>query len=86
MRENMIYDTKEYQIREGILERMLEIIHNQRKVDTLFFGDSITQYLDIKNILESMLPTVALWVSPLICYCILLMKGLSNTNLRMYLL
>lgn len=38
MRENMIYDTKEYQIREGILERMLEIIHNQRKVDTLFFG------------------------------------------------
>lgn len=52
MRENMIYDTNKYQLRESILERMLEIIHNQKnKVSggTVFYGDSITEYFDINK-------------------------------------
>lgn len=49
MRENMLYDTDIYQIRQDILERMLEIISNQRKVDTVFYGDSITKYMDLEK-------------------------------------
>lgn len=49
MRETMIYDTDIYQIRRDILERMLEIMDRQRKVDTVFFGDSITRYMDIEK-------------------------------------
>lgn len=45
----MIFDTDVYQIREDLLERMLEIIHNQREADVLFYGDSITRYMDIKK-------------------------------------
>lgn len=47
MREAMIYDTDVYQIRRDIIERMLEIIKSQMIVDTVFFGDSITRYMDI---------------------------------------
>lgn len=50
MRENMKYDTDKYQLRESVLRRMLEIIKNQRGVEsggTVFFGDSITEYFDI---------------------------------------
>lgn len=50
MRENMKYDTNRYQLREFVLERMLEIIHQQKDVvkgGTVFYGDSLTQYFDI---------------------------------------
>lgn len=47
MRENMIYDTDQYQLRDYVLERMIEIIKNQHKVKTVFFGDSITNLMDV---------------------------------------
>ncbi|MEG0277084.1 MAG: GDSL-type esterase/lipase family protein [Coprobacillus sp.] len=50
MRENMKYDTDKYQLRDSVLRRMLEIIKNQRGIEsggTVFFGDSITEYFDI---------------------------------------
>ena len=50
MKENMIYDTDKYQLRDYVLERMMTIIHNQSSVKpggTVFFGDSITEYCDI---------------------------------------
>lgn len=49
MRETMIYDTDVYQIRKDILKRMLEIIDNRKKVSTVFYGDSITKYMDIDH-------------------------------------
>lgn len=50
MRESMRYDTNKYQLRESILNRMLEIINNQKESvsgGTVFYGDSITEYFDI---------------------------------------
>lgn len=50
MRENMKYDTNRYQLREFVLERMLEIIHQQKDVikgGTVFYGDSLTQFFDL---------------------------------------
>ena len=52
MKESMKYDTNYYQIREMILNRMLEIIANQRYVKyggTVFFGDSITEKCDLNK-------------------------------------
>lgn len=49
MREDMIFDTDIYQIRKDLLDRMLEIIHDQRKANVLFYGDSITRYMDLKR-------------------------------------
>ena len=47
MRENMKYDTNRYQLRESMLERMLDIIHQQENVqkgNIVFYGDSITEF------------------------------------------
>lgn len=52
MRENMKYDTNQYQLRESILNRMIEIIQNQKqsvKGGTVYYGDSITEYFDIQD-------------------------------------
>lgn len=52
MKENMKYDTHYYQIREMILNRMLEIIRNQYEIEyggTVFFGDSITELCDLEQ-------------------------------------
>lgn len=52
MRENMKYDTNQYQLREPILKRMIQIISQQRYCEsggTVFYGDSITEYCDLKN-------------------------------------
>lgn len=52
MRESMIYDTNRYQLRESVLERMLEIIQQQKsyqKGGTVFYGDSITQGFDVEK-------------------------------------
>lgn len=48
MKETMIYDTDYYQLREPILERMLEIIKTKKdNSNVLFYGDSITEYCDL---------------------------------------
>lgn len=52
MRENMKYDTNRYQLRDYVLQRMIEIIHQQKHVqkgETVFYGDSLTQYFDLKK-------------------------------------
>lgn len=49
MRENMIYDTNQYQLRIDVIERMNEIIKAQCKTKTLFFGDSITYFMDVNK-------------------------------------
>lgn len=52
MRENMKYDTNRYQLREFVLERMIDIIHQQSyaiKGGTVFYGDSLTQYFDLNK-------------------------------------
>lgn len=52
MRENMKYDTNRYQLRDYVLQRMIEIIHQQKHVQkggTVFYGDSLTQYFDLKK-------------------------------------
>lgn len=52
MRENMRYDTNQYQLRESFLRRMLQIIDNQKYIvsgGTVFFGDSITEFFDIDH-------------------------------------
>lgn len=63
MKENMKYDTNHYQIREYLLQRMFEIIQNNKNdysQCTLFYGDSLTElcdlhkyYPEIKNIVNS---------------------------------
>ena len=53
MRENMTFLTNYYQIREMTIDRMKEIIDqnkNAKEGGTVFFGDSITQFMDIENI------------------------------------
>lgn len=55
MRENMKYDTNQYQLRDYVLERMMQIIHQQRncqKGKVVFYGDSITEYFDLKKYLS----------------------------------
>lgn len=50
MKENMKYDTNYYQIRELILNRMLEIVRSHRYAEpggTVFFGDSLTELCDL---------------------------------------
>ena len=50
MRENMTYLTNYYQIREMTMDRMKEIIDNNKNCQengTVFLGDSITQLMDI---------------------------------------
>lgn len=50
MKENMKYLTNHYQIRDFVLVRMLEILHQNRTAKpggVVFFGDSITQYCDL---------------------------------------
>ena len=52
MRENMKYDTNRYQLRDYVLQRMIEIIHQQKHVQkggTVFYGDSLTQYFDLNK-------------------------------------
>lgn len=50
MRENMKYDTNQYQLRESVLKRMLQIIAQSQYIEeggTVFYGDSITEYCDL---------------------------------------
>lgn len=50
MRENMIYDSNQYQLRDYIVERIAEVIANNRNSvpgGVVFFGDSLTQYLNL---------------------------------------
>lgn len=50
MRENMTYLTNYYQIREMTIDRMKEIINNNKESKengTVFLGDSITQLMDL---------------------------------------
>lgn len=49
MRQNMNYDTNQYQLRVDVIERMNDIIKSQCKTKTLFFGDSITYFMDVKK-------------------------------------
>lgn len=52
MRENMTFLTNYYQIREMTIDRMKEIIDqnkNSKAGGTVFFGDSITQFMDIEK-------------------------------------
>lgn len=52
MRENMKYDTNQYQLRESILKRMIQIISNQKyktSGEIVFFGDSITEFFDLER-------------------------------------
>ena len=52
MRENMTFLTNYYQIREMTIDRMKEIIDQNKKAKeggTVFFGDSITQFMDIEK-------------------------------------
>ena len=52
MRENMTFLTNYYQIREMTIDRMKEIIDqnkNAKEGGTVFFGDSITQFMDIEK-------------------------------------
>lgn len=56
MRENMKYDTNQYQLRESVLRRMLEIVKNQKGIEsggTVFYGDSITEYFNIDKHMEN---------------------------------
>lgn len=55
MRETMKYDTNRYQLREYVLERMLEIIQQQKysvKGGAVFYGDSLTQYFDLEKYMD----------------------------------
>lgn len=50
MRENMKYDTNQYQLRESVLKRMLQIIAQSQYIEeggTVFYGDSITEYCNL---------------------------------------
>ena len=52
MKENMKYLIDEYQLRESVLVRMLEIIHNQKSSKAkgiIFYGDSITEFCDLEK-------------------------------------
>jgi lysophospholipase L1-like esterase len=50
MKENMKYDTHYYQLREMVLNRMLEIIHHKRNDNGIvFYGDSLTQLCDLNQ-------------------------------------
>lgn len=52
MRENMKYDTNQYQLREPVLKRMIQIISQHRYCEsggTVFYGDSITEYCDLEK-------------------------------------
>ncbi len=52
MRENMKYDTNQYQLRETILRRMLQIINERKYCDEegiVFYGDSIIEYFDLNK-------------------------------------
>ena len=52
MRENMKYDTNQYQLRESILKRMLQIIAGHKYIEPhgiVFSGDSITEYCHLKK-------------------------------------
>ena len=52
MRENMTFLTNYYQIREMTIDRMKEIINqnkNAKEGGAVFFGDSITQFMDIEK-------------------------------------
>lgn len=52
MRENMIYDTDKYQLRDYVVERIVEVIKGNRDVKpggVVFFGDSLTQYMNLKK-------------------------------------
>ena len=53
MRENMTFLTNYYQIREMTIivwKKSLIKIKGQRKEEPVFFGDSITQFMDIEKI------------------------------------
>ncbi|MGL5479826.1 MAG: SGNH/GDSL hydrolase family protein [Clostridium sp.] len=55
MKENMIYNTNIYQLREPQILRILNIIQLNKSSNsngTLFFGDSITQLMDINKYFE----------------------------------
>ena len=57
MRENMIYDTNHYQLRESVLLRMLEIIAQRKechKGGIVFYGDSITQYFPLQQYMSDL--------------------------------
>lgn len=52
MRENMIYDTDKYQLRDYVVDRIVEVIAGNRNAKpngVVFFGDSLTQYLNLKK-------------------------------------
>lgn len=56
MRENMSYNPGIYQLREVALKRMLEIIEQRKKSKPngiVFFGDSITEFCDLKRFYHS---------------------------------
>jgi len=56
MREGMKYDTNRYQLREFVLERMMEIIQQQKnaiKGGTVFYGDSLTQFFDLDKYMNN---------------------------------
>lgn len=55
MRETMRYDTNHYQLREFVLERMLEIIRQPRVAgQTVFYGDSITEYFPLNPYMQEL--------------------------------
>lgn len=56
MRESMRYDTDRYQLRDYVLERMIEIVKQNRvaiKGGIVFYGDSLTQYFDVEHYMSS---------------------------------
>ena len=77
MRENMTFLTNYYQIREMTIDRMKEIIDqnkNAKEGGTVFFGDSITQFMDIEKYFPEIDKIVVLVELLPQCYFILLMK------------
>ena len=77
MRENMTFLTNYYQIREMTIDRMKEIIDqnkNAKEGGTVFFGDSITQFMDIEKYFPEINIIVVLVELLPQCYFILLMK------------
>lgn len=52
MREQMLYDTDRYQLRDYIIERLNEVTMANRDAvpgGVVFFGDSLTQFMDLKR-------------------------------------
>lgn len=50
MKENMKYDTNQYQLRDYVIERMGELLKQNKNIQkggTVFYGDSLTQYFDV---------------------------------------